>query len=150
MTPDEMREAAARVAAFTRGNNPNPGGMFPSGSYLTPDESRERGQGWVARPGEPQDLRDPFHYQSPDEWRGAGRDPSQWGSQPSIMQGRATHAGWQGGRAAIDPGMASLGAMVRMQAPVSRTQPQGGTPTLGDWLQMTSQRAPDWRYLSGR
>ena len=106
MTPDEMREAAERVAAFTRGNDPNPNGMFPSGSYLTHDEARERGQGWVARPGEPQDLRDPYHYQSPDEARALGRE---WGSQPAIMQGRATHAGWQGGRAAVDPGLASLG-----------------------------------------
>ena len=151
LTPDEQREAAQRVASFTAGNDPNPGGRFPSGSYRTPDEARERGQAWVARPGEPQDLRDPYHYQSPDEARALGRT---WGTQPAIMQGRATHAGWQGGRAAVDPGMASLGALVGMapRSQMARRQPtqQGGTPTLGDWLQMTSRNAPDWRYLSGR
>ena len=133
LTPDEQREAAQRVAAFTAGNDPNPGGRFPSGSYRTPDEARERGESWVARPGEPQDLRDLFHYQSPDEWRGAGRDPVQWGYQPSVMQGRATHAGWQGGRPAIDPGRPSLANLVMpvrqsvfgnlFQPPVSTTMP---------------------------
>ena len=160
MTPDEMREAAERIAAFTRGNDPNPGGRFASGSYRTPDEARERGEAWVARPGEPQDLRNEFHYQTPDEWRGAGRSAATWGAQPAVMQGRATHAGWQGGRPAIDPGMATLGAMTGL-APVSRQMPREYTPlsaqpsgmpgtTLGEWLQMTSRNAPDWRYLSGR
>lgn len=85
MTPDEQRDAAARVAAFTAGNDPNPGGRFPSGSYRTPDESREQGQPWVSRPGEPQDVRDPYHYQSPDEARAIGID---WNMQPSFTSGR--------------------------------------------------------------
>lgn len=64
-------------------------------------------------------------------------------------------------RAAAMAPRPTLGVLVGMQAPVSRTlpmprgplqggSPQRGTPTLGDWLQMTSQNAPDWRYLSGR
>ena len=94
MTDDERyAQISAGVDAFTRGNDPNPGGRFPSGSYLTPDEARERGQSWVSRPGEPQDLRDPYHYQSPDEARSIGMN---WATQPSIRQGRSPHMGMTG------------------------------------------------------
>lgn len=91
-------------------------------AYLTPEEAQERGVQWKARAGEPEDLRDPYHYQTPDEWRGAGRNPDDWGSQPSIMQGRATHAGWQGGRPAIDPGRPSLASLLmpRTAAPMDQ------------------------------
>jgi hypothetical protein len=62
----------------------------PTGKYLTPDEANERGVAWTARAGEPQDLRDPFHYQSPDEARALGRN---WATQPAIASGNARHAG---------------------------------------------------------
>lgn len=84
-------EIARSVAAFTSGNDPNPGGRFPTGSYLTPDEARERGVAWTARPGEPQDLSDPWHYQTQDDSRRLGRD---WASQPAIRAGNARHAGF--------------------------------------------------------
>ena len=108
-------EIARRVAAFTAGNDPNPGVRFPSGSYRTPDEARERGEAWVARPGEPQDLRDPYHYQTPDDARALGRE---WASQPAILQGRARHAGFAAGRPGVDPGRAALSALMMTQAPV--------------------------------
>lgn len=79
------------VSAFTSGNDPNPGGRFPTGSYLTPDEARERGMAWVSRPGEPSDLRDPYHYQTQDESTALGRD---WATQQAIRSGNAVHAGF--------------------------------------------------------
>lgn len=90
MTPDEARDAeiARNVAAFTSGNDPNPSGRFPGGSYATPDEARERGIPWVSRPGEPQDLNDPWHYQTPDQARANGVN---WATQRAIAGGRSPH-----------------------------------------------------------
>ena len=76
-------------------------------AYLTPDEARQQGVTWEPRAGEPADLRDPFHYQTPDEARSTG---SAWSTQPAIMQGRAVHAGFPGGRPGIDPGLYELAA----------------------------------------
>lgn len=100
LTDDEVREleesrsVQQQVDDFTRGNDPNPGGRFPGGSYKTPDEARAAGEAWVARPGEPQDLTDPYHYQTQDESTALGRD---WASQPAIRSGNAVHAGFTPG-----------------------------------------------------
>lgn len=37
-----------------------------------------------------------------------------------------------------------------MPAPMRPTQSPDASMTLGDWLQMTSRSAPDWRYLTRR
>lgn len=60
-------------------------------TYLTPDEAKERGVPWKAREGEPQDLDDPFHYQTQDDSRRLGRD---WATQQAIVSGNARHAGF--------------------------------------------------------
>ena len=105
---DDLDEIARRVAAFTAGNDPNPGGRFPGGSYFTPDEARERGVGWVARPGEPQDLSHPAHYQTPDDARRLGRN---WATQAAFMAGRgpAEHAEVQGWAQQGRPGLQGYG-----------------------------------------
>lgn len=60
-------------------------------AYLTPDEAEEQGVEFVPRPGEPADLTDPFHYQTPDESKALGRD---FATQQAIRSGNARHAGF--------------------------------------------------------
>src|SRR3990167_675340 len=59
--------------------------------YRTPDEAKAAGVPFVARPGEPQDLDDPYHYQTPDDARRLGRN---WATQAAFMRGAgpAEHA----------------------------------------------------------
>lgn len=68
--------------------------LAPGEAYRTPDEATERGVQWKARPGEPDDLRDPYHYQTPAEARSLGRD---WATQDAFLGGRGPqeHAGLQ-------------------------------------------------------
>ena|SRR3990167_2548090 len=56
--------------------------------YLTPEESEDLGFEWRGRPGEPDDLRDPYHYQTPDEAESIGID---WATQPTIRKGTSPH-----------------------------------------------------------
>lgn len=133
-------EIARRVDAFTSGNDPNPGGMFPTGSYLTPDEAREQGVGWVARPGEPQDLNHPYHYQTPDQARANGIN---WATQPVFLGGRgpAEHQATQRMAQAARPGTPQWDALQgygydNYQAPVRQA-----TVPLGALLQRATQSA---------
>lgn len=99
-----------QVRAFTAGDDPNPGGRFPTGSYLTPDEAAAAHVAWVARPGEPQDLSDPYHYQTPDQARALGRN---WATQDAFLGGRgpAEHVGVQALARAARPGSAAWAAL---------------------------------------
>lgn len=60
------------------------------GGYLTPDEAQEQGVEWTGRPGEPDDLDDPYHYQTPDDAVRLGRD---WATQAAGIGGRDLRGG---------------------------------------------------------
>lgn len=132
--------------------------------YITPEETNALGLKWAGRPGEPDDLSDSYHYQTPDESHALGRV---FETQPAILEGRATHAGFAGGRPGVDPGRPSLASLLQPDAaiggpasmlakygaatpmvigigpdgqpvygsaPVSTTMPVGGRPQLSSLL----------------
>ena len=73
------------------------------GGYLTPDEAGEQGVEWMGRPGEPDDLDDPYHYQTPDDAVRLGRD---WATQAAGIGGRDPRGApeSQGGMPAVPGG----------------------------------------------
>lgn len=70
-------------------------------AYLTPEEARDAQVAWVPREGEPADLRDPYHYQTPDEARALGRD---WSTQPAFVSGREARSQHPNGGAVAPEG----------------------------------------------
>ena len=78
--------------------------------YHSPDEARERGEEWAARPGEAEDLSDPSHYQTQDEATALGREYNPFESQydygkgaPSSTEGFVHEPGGVRRRARVPP-----------------------------------------------